>query len=212
MLKTLYLNKKKIPIPVPLLTLQGALEWVEAYLVAGDKAITKVELNGRAIEYVPKEPMALDETSKLFIQIDSPVELSSQTLDAVRNLISMMHRDLKNHAVLCWGLSPRQSPAFLDDLVPDLELILNLLDHVALLLNNLCPTETLIVMTGDLTQVNATIQLARSQSDWRGLARILLKILEPKLADLNAELGQLQKLSFELSDIAATQTSSMPAS
>ena len=198
MIKSLFLNKKKVPIPVPLRTLQEVVEWVESYLVQGDKTITKIVLDGEEIEPLPSRPLPVGESSKLFIQVDSPVELAVQTIDALRNMCSILLKNIKHRAVFLWGTSPSDRPEFVDEFFEDFTLLLNLSDHVMVLLSGICQTKNIENLTAELTDAEKAQQIAISQSDWRGLAKVMLRQVEPRLVELSDELSHLQRLVFEM--------------
>src|SRR5262245_45241428 len=107
MLKKVFINSKKVPVPVPVRNLGDALRWVEQTLVPAGHVITRVALDGRILGDAETGAegvgsMLLAETCKLEIQIDSPADLTVQTLDALRNLASVVLSGLKVLAVDCW--------------------------------------------------------------------------------------------------------------
>ena len=54
MLKSITLNRKKIPVPIPLTSLREAIAWVESDLLTQDRTITQVTLDGEEIEFSEK--------------------------------------------------------------------------------------------------------------------------------------------------------------
>lgn len=197
MFKSMFLNRKKVPVPVPIRNLAEAVDWIETYLLSEDKAITKIELDGELIEDL-RINRPLSETSRLFVQIDSPMELSVQTIDALRNLTNLMGKDVKSFAVTAWQSKPHKPPLFVNDFIDDLNLILDMLDHVALLINGNCETSNLRNYGNSLQKILSKLTLARSHSDWRSFARIMVKELEEILYELNQEMRSLQNQVFAI--------------
>lgn len=198
MLKSILLNRKKVPIPVPIKTLDEVIRWIESHLMSEDMAITKIELDGAMIESLHGQVIELNPESKLKVQVDSPIELSVQTLDVLRNLTNLMLKDLKQNAVYLWQCSQSQVPEFIEPFSEDIAMILNLIDHSSLLLQGICETSNSENCAEELSKLKIAIEMAISHSDWKGLARLMLTSLEPKLSDLNVEVGHLQKLIFEI--------------
>ncbi len=192
MLKHLFLNRKKIPVPVPVRTLAEALKWVNDFLISDDKAITKIELDGEIIDDL-NFPAKLTGESRLFVQVDSPIDLSIQTIDALRNLVNLMHKDLNKCAVEAWQSKPQNPPTFVSDLTGDLDLILAMINHVTLLMGNACDTSKIRGLSYTLDKVLKGLDIATSQSDWRAFARLLMKELDPNLSILLQELSILQQ-------------------
>ncbi len=196
MLKKVLINSKKVPVPVPVRTLGEALDWVERTLVPAGHTITRVALNDHLLHdaFAPAhQDELLGDQTKLEIQIDSPSDLTVQTLDAMRNLASVVFSGLKVLAVHCWQARSQDKPAELDAVTTDLELILDLIDHVAGLIDASHPEAAAIQgISAMLKRTAAGIALAKSNSDWRACARLLLNRVEPLLRDLMSEAETVQ--------------------
>jgi hypothetical protein len=198
MLKKVLINNRKVPVPVPVHTLGEAIEWVEKTLVPAGHTVTRVCLSGKilneeALAQPHVQDIELGDNSKLELQIDSPVDLAIQTLDAMRNLASVIHGGLKPLAVECWQLRPVDRPGELDSVSHDLELILDLHEHLIGLLD---PTGVEVAAIQGIAAITkrcaVSLQMARANSDWKACARLLLNRLEPLLKDLTAETESLQ--------------------
>lgn len=197
MLKRIFINSKKVPVPVPVLTLGEALSWVETTLVPAGHTITRIVLDDRvlgdAANAADLEETPLGNDTRLEIQIDSPVDLTVQTLDAMRNLASVVMGGLKVLAVECWQAKSATKPSELDSVAADLELVLDLLDHTAGLIDPMHLDAAAIQgIHGMLKRAAVALNMAKSNSDWRACARLLLNRLEPLLKDLIAESETLQ--------------------
>lgn len=198
MLKSLILNKRKIPVPIPIQNLEDAVSWVEQALLSKEQAITKIELDGREVEALNNSrQVALTGTSRLVVQSDSPLDLALQTVDALRNMVAVIDRGLKPLAVLCWQTLPKNAPEGLGETLSDIDLLLDLLDHVMVLLNDRQSAKTLEPCVEQIIQCRKALAAAVSQSDWKGAARVLLNQLAEKLEKLNGELGSVQKELFD---------------
>jgi hypothetical protein len=200
MLKAIYLNQKKIPVPVPIQTLSEALCWAESTLLPADRIITKVILDGDVHYDVLNDPslssLPLKAESKLHLQVDSAMDLSLQTLDAMRNLGVVLERNLKPMAVALWQAMPKNEPGGLKDLVGDIELCNAMLDHLMGLLDHGL-SERFLRAAELITTASVALVGRYPQSDWKGMARVLLNHYEPALLMLTAELGSLQREMFE---------------
>ncbi|MEN9836126.1 MAG: hypothetical protein RL011_2319 [Pseudomonadota bacterium] len=197
MLKRILINNKKVPVPVPIRSLREALDWVDTALVPPGHVITRVCLNDMLIadhgDLGAAGKVPLSEATKLELQIDSPAELTTQTLDAMRNLASAITGGLKTLAVACWQTKAQQRPSELDSIADDLNLICELLDHVSALVDRSHPELAAIQGIGGLMRrIMAQVALARANSDWKACAKLLLNKLEPLLQDLSVEAECLQ--------------------
>ena len=198
MLRRIFINNKKVPVPVPVRTLADMLAWVEETLVPAGHSITRVTLDDRQLTARDLEPAApnrenlgatvLKDEAKLEIQIDSPTDLTMQTLDAIRNLASIIVSGLKPLAVECWQARGSLKPIELDSAINDGQLILDLIEHVSGLVDpqNVEAAATLGI-GAMLKRASVGLTMARANSDWKGAARILLNKYEPLLKDLMAE-------------------------
>ena len=100
MLKTVYLNHKKTPVPIPIKNLLQATRWIEEFLVKEGYSMTKLTLDGQEIDVFEGsveniEAMALSQESRLEVQIESVKDISIQTIDALRNLCVILEKSLK---------------------------------------------------------------------------------------------------------------------
>ncbi len=198
MLKSLILNKRKIPVPIPIQNLEEAVSWVEQALLSKEQAITKIELDGREVEALNNSrQVPLSGTSRLVVQSDSPLDLALQTVDALRNMLAVIDRGLKPLAVLCWQTLPKHAPEGLGETLSDIDLLLDLLDHVVVLLHERPGAKILEACAEPIIQCRKSLAAAVSQSDWKGAARVLLNQLAEKLEKLNGELGTVQKDLFD---------------
>ena len=198
MIKHLILNKRKIPVPVPVTGLREALVWIESYLLTGDKVITKVELDGRLVESVSSEGPALDADSKLVVQADSPLDLSVQTIDSLQNMTGMLLKDIKHCAVQCWQAKPKEKPKYLDTWLEDFGLMVDLLDHLMILLESRAEIANIDNCFEEMSKTRVAMDMAIRNSDWRGLARVMLQKMEKNIIELANELASIQRLIFEV--------------
>ena len=202
MLKKITVNQKVIPVPVPLKTVHEVLAWVEQTLVLAGQSITKLTLNGKSISgerlerrSAPELSYSLDEKSKLDFQIETPLDLAVQALDAIHNLAAVVLGGLKAQAVSFWSVRPNERPAEVETVHGDVLLMLDLLDHLKGLIDtSKVETAALTGIGTMMKRVEVGIGMAKSNSDWKACARLLLNRLEPLLKDLVAESETLQIL------------------
>jgi hypothetical protein len=198
MLKTLVLNRKTVPVPIPIKTLGEALRWIEAKLVPSGYSITRVVLDGRRVdEAMASEPADMNQvlipSTRLEVSVESAADLSVQALAAVQNLATVVASGLKAIAVNCWQARPTDKPTDVDTVHKDIDMILDLIAHLESLLDpqaiELAPVQGVSVL---LKRASVGLSMARSNSDWKAFARLLLNKLEPLLKDLIAETDSLQ--------------------
>lgn len=202
MLKRIMINGKRVPVPVPIKTLAQALLWIEETLLPQGHSVTRLTLDDRQLEEFERDQrefssIALNENSRLEIRIDSPVELAVQTLDAIRNLASAVGVGLKPLAVDLWQARPGFRSHELDGVLSDLQLMLDMIEHVNGLVD---PSIDMAPMQGISVLLHRAIvgtQMAKSNSDWKGAAKILLNRIESQLKELinESETVQLRVLS-----------------
>ena len=135
----------------------------------------------------------MDKESNLVVQIDSPIALAIQTVEAIRNLASVINGGIKHLAVSCWQSKPIDKPEGVEDISDDIELVLELLEHSSVLIDpSTVETAAINGISTMLKRDLVSIQLAVSNSDWKAAARILLNRLEPIFSDLICETETLQ--------------------
>lgn len=197
MLKRVTVNGKRVPVPVPVKTLAEALGWIESTLVLPGHSVTRVTIDDRCLDENDllsggRDHMQLHEHTRLEVRIDSPVELAVQTLDAIRNLASAVGVSLKPLAVEMWQARPGyRSPEF-DGLMQDLQLMLELIEHVSGLVDasvDIAPLQGISLL---LKRALVGAQMAKSNSDWKAAAKILLNRIESQLKELISETETLQ--------------------
>lgn len=206
LLKKVIINGKVIPIPVPISSFGAALEWVQATLVPEGHTITRININD-----VPMADEDIDlkgpcsSATKLELQVDSPSELSIQTLDAMLSLSVAILAKMKPLAVQCWQAKPVEKPSELDPVAEDLELVTDLIEHISGLLldQNVDPASIQGIETL-LRKILVSLGMARSNSDWKAYARQLLNRVEPLLKDLNSETESLMVRMAQVNHLALT--------
>ncbi len=203
LLKKLLINGKKIPVPIPIQNLAEAIAWIEKHLLRPDHMITRVSLDGRDIDLggdtgirVPAHPLTDD--SDLRCKIDSPMEICVQTMDALRNLSTVIGRNLKPVAVHLWEFKGPRLPAEARTVIDDANLMIDLLEHILVLIDKRIDIANVTSLREAIFKAHRAIGAAESQSDWKGLARVLLQQLEEPTLELANELSSLQKTIYEI--------------
>ncbi|MEY4632018.1 MAG: hypothetical protein RIQ81_2138 [Pseudomonadota bacterium] len=203
MLKRILVNNRVVPVPVPVLDLAQAIAWVESTLVPAGSFVTRIVLDNNVMEYgenglsraAGSQP--LQAGSRLEFQVDSPSTLAAQTLDSIHSLAAAVLGTLKGLAVHSWQSRPAERLPELGILQEDVRLVVDLINHVHGLLGGLPGSDTIdpgpVAGIGRLLDQNlASFSLARSQSDWKACAKVMLNRFEPLLRDLLMESETLQ--------------------
>ena len=199
MLKHVFLNNKKLPVPVPIKTVSEAIKWAEESLLTADRIITKVVLDGHQLDGIEdgiESPVTLTPDSKLCLQVDSAKELSLQTIDVLRNLVSVLERNLKPIAVALWQSPEGIAPEGLRQLFDDIDLSQALLDHLLGILER-AGDGRIEALSLKLAKTRTTLLQANQAGDWKNLARAMLNQYEPEVLLLGAELAALQRQLFD---------------
>ncbi len=201
MLKFIILNQKKVPVPIPIKNLGEAINWVESHLLHPDHTITKISIDGKDIECESDSSdlasIILDDDSHLELRIDSPTEISIQTIDALRNLTVVMERSLKPMAVKCWQAESSEEPVDLATLCGDVDLILDLIDHVIVLLDKRISLANIKLIYNKVHRAAIAMQMSIQELNWKSTAKVILQQLEGAIIELNNELCMTQKSIFE---------------
>jgi hypothetical protein len=210
MLRSILINKKKIPVPVPFKVLDELINWLQSYVIKPNETITRIKFDGRDIDFgiddricVPS--LDLKESSSIDIRVDSPDRVCLQALEALANLCSILERVLKPIAVTCWQGGNRDIPNDLNTLLEDLDLINQLIDHLFLWLDHSIDREALELLNKKIQQEISLLNIAISRSDWRGVARLLLKGVEHTVIQMKRDIGVAQEAIFAITSTPGYQ-------
>lgn len=199
MLKTVILNNRTIPVPVPINNLEEALYWIQDTFSDEESAITKVVLDGRNIdEYELKlkdiKKIELKPTSKLCVQLDSPLDLAIQSIEAIKNLLLIIQQHLRVIAVELWQLHSNKAPSLLRNNLEDIQLVSDLLLHVeALILRPGFELTSFKKLTQQMQQIYLSLQKLYLESNWKEYAKSLLNKVEPLCNTLNFHLDDIKE-------------------
>lgn len=213
MLKKLRLKHKDIPVPIPIKTLGEAITWVENLFAKKDTIVTSIVLDGQElVDEIKKNSVRkkhLNQDSDLQIRIESPKDLSLQTLDVVGDLASAVSHRMKCLAVDCWqdgSIKPRTE---LEEIVSDVNLLLDLIEHMNGILD---------YSHAYLAPINGLAHLIRASkhaceenlraANLQELARILVTRMDPYLREMAKESTTLQMtILTETGAVEASQSS-----
>lgn len=202
MIKKIFLNKKTVPVPIPIRGLLEAVEWVQNTLVRPGYSITRVVLDSKDIDLDSLssrrfQDLKLGERSILEIQVDSPIELAIQLLDTIENLASIVQPAIRSVAVSCWQLHPQKKPQQLDAVLGDLKLTAELWDNfLGIETTANLDMKTAKGLFGALHSVLALIDSSKAAGDWKTCAKVLLNKLEPVIRDVGLEAEMLKSQVF----------------
>ena len=196
MLKNFKMRDKKIPIPVPLKNLFDAMEWIEKTFSGRDQVLTFASIDGKDILSLDKgkwRGISLDEHSELEVRVDSPRELSVQTVEAVRDLSQGILSRIQAVAVKCWESESNVYLTNLREIAADIELVRELVAHVSGIIDY---THKEMAPVGALSRLlrYPAEDLIKSMRlcNWKACSHILLNRIEPLLRELAPESEQLQ--------------------
>ncbi len=208
MLKKLLVNNRSIPVPVPLKNLDEAVTWIDKTLLKDEEVITQVVLDGRdfsedGVAISDYKNHLLSGESNLEIRIDSPLELTNQSIETLRNLATVIEKELKPLAVTCWQTTPARVPANYQEVSADLKLMVELGEHIFSLSE---PNTDLSILKYLIDKVSDTLIDLNGHSEnrrWQEYARVLLNKLEPVIAGILEETSNLQvSIYSHMSDVA----------
>jgi hypothetical protein len=125
------------------------------------------------------------------------MEICIQTIDALRNLSTAIGRNLKPVAVHLWEYKGSRLSMEARAVIEDVRLMIELLDHILILIDRRVDITNVTSMRESIGKSHRAIQVAESNSDWKGMARVLLQQLEQPTLELSHELSSLQKNIYE---------------
>lgn len=195
MLKKILIKCKVIPVPVPVRSVQQAIEWAESIFAKQGQLLTKLNLNG--VDLIDSNSdfhnIMLNDRSRLELEFDDPKELAIQSLESLICFCRGILSDIKEMAVNCWQLEKKANCEKLDKLLTDLFLVKDLSDHMMNLVElrdvDLAPVQAL---TGLIFRVTKDLKLAINSHDWKKCSSILLNRLEYLLKEMAVESENLQ--------------------
>ena len=134
----------------------------------------------------------------MVVQADSAIELAIQTIDALRNLVGVMLRDIKHCAVQVYKMQADEDQSFLNDFLSDLVLILELSEHLFGLVGGHIEPGDLLAALELVNNSRVQVEEARKQLNLPVVARLILQFLEPQIQDVSNRLVAFQKQVLEL--------------
>lgn len=197
MLKKVILKNKTIPVPVPVVSLSDAIEWIDGYLVGEGQLITKMSLDGVDIYDLDDAndytDIKMTEDSQLEVIIDSPKDMVLQSLESVIDLAKCNLSNLKKLAVDCWQVDQKVEHLQVKYLIADLDLITELSMNLKNLLDRShIDSAPVLALSGLMIRVTNALREANTQLEWKKLASILLTRIDPLLKEIIEEAEILQ--------------------
>jgi hypothetical protein len=181
MLRHLIVNQKRVPIPVPLLTLADVCTWVDDILVPVGETVTSAYLDEKDILDLWASPKAtavisLRADSRLDIRIESSEDLALQSLDAIHSLAGAILRGIKMLAVHLWQARQNEAQPELFAVRDDLGLICELMDRMNDLgLSSAVDLVSIRELHARIYKISLCLDAAVSVGDWKASAQILLR-------------------------------------
>lgn len=195
MLKFVHIKNHRIPIPVPLANLEEALQWVSSTFAVDDKLITRALLDGEVIDLDQGsfEQIILKSESDLFVQVESPTEISVQSLEVIKDFCTVLTGRMKATAVGLYEYEGRELTPNLSGMLEDMAYLTDLRIHVNEIIDayheDIAPFEAMALVCD---RVMRDLNLHIQAKSWKQCASILLNRLDPFLKMLRQEVIFLQ--------------------
>ena len=199
MLKHLMINQKLIPVPVPLRNLAEVCTWVDETLVEVGKTVTSAILDGRNVlelwgQLTVCESVSIHPDMRLELRVESPEELTLQSLDAIQSLCLAILSGIKSLAVHLWQARKNDIQPELVEVIHDLDLVVRLIDRLRDMgVDQNAELGKLIERLEQLQKNLNDLSRAKLSGDWKEAAQILLRGtpttpgLESVLREVSAE-------------------------
>lgn len=200
MLQSVFINKKKVPVPVPIAGLRDAVSWTEEFLIKPGYSLTRIELDGDLIDFDDPqtiENITLNSHSKLFLQLDSAADMCVQILDTLKHLTSLHKHSLQKIAVRCWTWRDKDIPTGVIAVSQDMQMILDLIFSFVDLAPQKLFLDYLKEQATVLRNLSNLIEVAMNDRNWKACAKILLNKFEPLAEELADEYSRLSSPVFE---------------
>lgn len=196
MLKAVQVGKTRLPVPVPILFLADAIDWVENTIVREEGTLTKVVLDGREIDDFYSEKwlkIKLSKNTNLEVQVDSPWNICLEILGAVADFSEVISRNSHNIAVEIWNLHTEVAPRSILGASEDIHAVVSLVEHFAEIVDqSQVEVAGVIGQKYILRRQLSNLKQALKKRDWKMTARILVRRISPSLRDLLNECERLQ--------------------
>ena len=209
MIKEIYINGKKIPVPVPLKNISAVIKWINLHFVKDGSLITSVVLEGNEVfdskKSLFKKDHVLEPSSRLEILIDTPKNLSIDTIKMLAGITKQVKGKLKPLAVFCWqqGVdSDDDILKFINPLRSDMGIVLDLVEHLNGIVDwqqvEMAPINGIARL---LKRVISHFDQAKLEVERRKMAEIMVNRLDPLFKSLIQETDLLLLKAVGLNDI-----------
>lgn len=193
LIKQISYNNKALPVPVPVRNLLQLFTWLQDFIMKPDDTITKLKISSAEVDLESMsekdfESFKIQCDAQVEVIVDHPLSIAVQTLDALRNMSAVLDHAFKPLAVTCWQCKELEEPADFGGLLTDLCLLVELTDHVILLLTNNVSTKFMADLSAEIKIQVMRLEEAISEKNWQSVARILLQKIEYPTQKLLEEL------------------------
>lgn len=190
MLKECIINNEKITVPVPILNMGDMIDWANSLESSYGGVVTKLVVDGKSIYEGVDRSKTLEPTSKVVLNIDTPMNLSQEVISAVISMLEISSIVIKDQAVNTWktgnvSLSTRR-------IIEDIRMIKELLDSISSLSlqENSCEFD-FGKHTGTLHSLHQDLLKKLKSNDAKGFSSLLLNKVDPFFKELKEELSEL---------------------
>lgn len=181
MLKRVLINKRTLPVPVPVKSLADAFQWIESAMIPKGETITSASLDGKSVLELwgntkLTQTILMTNDSRFEVRIESPMDLALQGMETAHTLCGAVLRDLKPLAVYLWQSKAHTEQHDLYQIAGDVQLIIELIDHAKdMRVETQIDFGPMLDFQAHLKKISLSLTAAAAKSDWRACAQILLR-------------------------------------
>lgn len=197
MLKRLIVNQKRVPIPVPVRNAAEILGWLSGGYLRADECVTRLMVDGvDCLDDMDLEKIMVAESSVVEVLVDSPSDLLIHTFESTRNLITVVDKKLKPMAVSAWQTVAIFASKDLNDLLSDLQILEELMEHSLTLLEPGVEKEQYSNAVSAFCLGVRSLKKYASIRDGQHFARVLLNEIEANLGLILDLISDMQTILF----------------
>lgn len=199
MLKKIHIKSSEISVPIPISTLGEAVKWAKETLLNEGSVITDIILDGKSInldcESDDISSLPLSHENILKLTLDNPRDISVQTVEVIGNLAFTVICQLKPVAVKTWDLENGCENKQIKNIICDLDMLINLIDHLNGILDY--SHDLLSPINGNYHLLKSSlkkVKVLNSKMEWKELSEVLLNRIDLQLKYISRECDLLQIL------------------
>lgn len=197
MLKRVTVNQKRVPVPVPVSNAAEILGWLSGGYLRPDECVTRLMIDG--VDCLDDDSLTnipVHEGSIVEVLVDCPSDLLIHTFESTRNLITVVDKKLKPMAVSAWQTSAVFVSRDLQDLLSDLQILEELMEHSLTLLESGSEKDVYSKTVDAFASGLRSLKKYASIRDGQHFARVLLNEIELNLSKILDIISDMQSVLF----------------